>query len=96
MIVPTLEEGVSEDEIARYVNKFEVTLPKLLNMLREDESTIKKEKLILYVNETNKKRKVNKTLKKGKGKGKPGKANVAKKDPAKDKGQFFHYGKDER
>ena len=29
----------------------------------------------------------------GKGKGKLGKAKVAKKDPAKDKGQCFHCGK---
>ncbi|RWV83846.1 hypothetical protein GW17_00054494 [Ensete ventricosum] len=68
------------------MNKIEVTLSELLNMLREAESIIKKEKLVLYIGETNKKRKASKTLKKGKGKGRPGKANVAKKDPAKDKG----------
>ncbi|RZR87712.1 hypothetical protein BHM03_00015170 [Ensete ventricosum] len=74
------------------MNKFEVTLPKLLNMLREAESTIKKEKPILYVGETKKKRKASKTLKKGKGKGKLGKENIAKKDPAKDKGQRLARG----
>ncbi|RRT72128.1 hypothetical protein B296_00004090 [Ensete ventricosum] len=73
------------------MNKFEVTLPELLNMLREAESTIKKEKPILYIGETNKKRKASKTLKKGKGKERPDKAKVAKKYPIKDKGQCFHY-----
>ena len=75
------------------MNKLEVTLPKLLNMLREAESTIKKEKPVLYTSETRKKRKAERSLKKGKGKGKLGKAKVAKKDPAKDKGQCFHCGK---
>ncbi|RRT37494.1 hypothetical protein B296_00045519 [Ensete ventricosum] len=65
---------------------FEVTLLKLLNMLREVESVIKKEKLVLYIGETKKKRKANKILKKGKGKERPGKAKVAKRDSAKDKG----------
>ncbi|RZS29020.1 hypothetical protein BHM03_00062687, partial [Ensete ventricosum] len=73
---------------------FEVTIPKLLNMLREAESTIKKEKLVLYIGETNKKRKANKTFKKSKGKERPGKAKVTKKYPGKDKGQCFHYGQD--
>ena len=76
------------------INKLEVTLPKLLNMLREAASTIKKEKLVLCTGETKKKRKSKKSLKKGKGKGRPGKAKVAKKDPTKDKGQCFHFGKD--
>ncbi|RWW54031.1 hypothetical protein BHE74_00039424 [Ensete ventricosum] len=49
----------------------EVTLSELLNILREAESTIKKEKLVLYTSETNKKRKASKTLKKGKGKERP-------------------------
>ncbi|RRT66973.1 hypothetical protein B296_00034877 [Ensete ventricosum] len=99
IIMPMLEEGASEDEIARYVkyigivleenlcvdlihqflqdsfshlimnfnmSKFEVTLPELLNILREAESVIKKS--VLYIGETNKKRKTNKTLKKDKGK----------------------------
>ncbi|RWW18037.1 hypothetical protein GW17_00017994 [Ensete ventricosum] len=39
----------------------EVTLPELLNML----STIKKEKSIIYIGETNRKRKASKTLKNG-------------------------------
>ncbi|KAJ8466444.1 hypothetical protein OPV22_028996 [Ensete ventricosum] len=64
-------------------NKFEVTLSELLNMLREAESTIKKEKSALYIGEANRKMKASKTLKKGKGKGKSGKAKVAKKDPVK-------------
>ena len=68
------------------MNKLEMTFPKLLNMLREAESTIKKEKSVLYTGETKKKRKAEKYLKKGKGKGKSGKANVVKKDQAKDKG----------
>ena len=71
-----------------------MTLPELLNMLREVESTIRKEKPVLYTSETRKKRKAEKFLKKGKGKGRPGKARVAKKDPTKDKGQCFHCGKD--
>ncbi|RWV79069.1 hypothetical protein GW17_00059858 [Ensete ventricosum] len=83
MIVPTLEERISEDEIARF---FEVTLPELLNMLREAKSAIKKEKLVLYIGETKKKRKASKTLKKGMGKERPGKAKVAKKYPVNDKG----------
>ena len=75
------------------MNKLEVTLPELLNMLREVESTIKKEKSVLYTGETRKKRKAKRSLKKGKGKGRPGKAKVAKKDPTKDKAQCFHYDK---
>ncbi|RWW68661.1 hypothetical protein BHE74_00023805 [Ensete ventricosum] len=50
-------------------NKLEVTLLELLNMLREAESTIKKEKLVLYAGETEKKRKAEKPLKKDRGKG---------------------------
>ncbi|RWW09189.1 hypothetical protein GW17_00027335 [Ensete ventricosum] len=72
---------------------FEVTLPELFNMLREAESAIK-EKPVLYISETKKKRKASKTLKKGKGKERPGKAKVANKYPGKDKGQCFHYGQD--
>ncbi|RRT75149.1 hypothetical protein B296_00016532 [Ensete ventricosum] len=51
-----------------YMNKFELTLLELLNMLREVESTIKKEKPVLYNGETKKKMNASKTLKKGKGK----------------------------
>ncbi|RZS28002.1 hypothetical protein BHM03_00061544 [Ensete ventricosum] len=68
------------------MSKFEVTLCELLNMLREAESAIKKEKLVLYIGETKKKRKANKTLKKGKDKERLGKTKVATKDLAKDKG----------
>ncbi|RWV78439.1 hypothetical protein GW17_00060600 [Ensete ventricosum] len=67
-----------------HMNKFKVTLPKLLNMLREVESTIKKEKPVLYISETNKKRKASKTLKKGKSKERPSKTKVCKKEPIKD------------
>ncbi|RRT38638.1 hypothetical protein B296_00014648 [Ensete ventricosum] len=49
MIVLTLEERISEDEITHF---FEVTLPELLNMLRETESVIKKEKPVLCIGET--------------------------------------------
>ncbi|RRT41443.1 hypothetical protein B296_00024904 [Ensete ventricosum] len=64
----------------------EGTLPELQNMLREAESTIKKEKLVLYIGEINRKRNTSKTLKKGKDKERSGKAKVTKKDPTKDKG----------
>ena len=77
------------------MKKLKVTLLELLNMLRETKSTIKKEKSVLYTGEFEKKRKAIKTLKKGKGKGRSGKAKVAKKDLAKDKGQCFHCDKDE-
>ncbi|RRT50269.1 hypothetical protein B296_00010553 [Ensete ventricosum] len=36
------------------MSKFTVTLPKLLNMLREAKSAIKKEKSVLYISETKK------------------------------------------
>ena len=52
-------------------------------MLREAETTVKKDKPVLYIGETEKKMKVKKSLKKGKGKGRPGKAKVAKKRPGK-------------
>ncbi|RWW65478.1 hypothetical protein BHE74_00027212 [Ensete ventricosum] len=64
---------------------FEVTLSELLNMLREAENAIKKDKLVLYIYETNKKMKASKILKKVKGKERSGKVKVAKKDLAKDK-----------
>ncbi|RRT31143.1 hypothetical protein B296_00057252 [Ensete ventricosum] len=76
------------------MSKFEVTLPELLNILREVESAIKKEKPVLYIGETKKKTKASKILKKGKGKERPGKAKIAKRDPAKDKGQCFHFSQD--
>ncbi|RZS05217.1 hypothetical protein BHM03_00035700 [Ensete ventricosum] len=63
-------------------------------MLREAESTIAKEKSVLYIGQTKKKRKVDKSLKKGKGKGKLNRAKVAKKDLTKDKGHCFYYVKD--
>ena len=63
------------------MNKLEATLLELLNMLREAESTIKNEKPVLYTSETKKKRKTENSLKKGKGKSRPSKSKVAKKDP---------------
>ncbi|RWW18497.1 hypothetical protein GW17_00017515 [Ensete ventricosum] len=63
-------------------------------MLREAESVIKKEKSVLYISETKKKRKANKTQKKGKGKERSRRVKVTKKDPTKDKRLYFHYGKD--
>ncbi|RWV78917.1 hypothetical protein GW17_00060026 [Ensete ventricosum] len=64
--------------------------PRVVNLV----SLVSSKKLVLYIGETNKKRKANKTLKKGMGKNKPSKTKVAKKDHAKDNDQCFHYGKD--
>ncbi|RZS25382.1 hypothetical protein BHM03_00058571 [Ensete ventricosum] len=89
----SLPDSFSQFIINFNMNKFEVTLPKLLNILRETKSVIKK-KPFLYIGETKKKRKTSKTLKKGKGKERPGKTKVAKRDPVKDKGQCFHCGQD--
>ncbi|RRT77132.1 hypothetical protein B296_00002276 [Ensete ventricosum] len=76
----------------------EVTLPDLLNILKEAKGTIKKEKSVFYADEIRNKRKVEKSLKKGKGKGKgkgkSKKSKVTKKDPRKGKGQCY-YGKNE-
>ena len=93
-MLQSLPDSFSQFIMNFNMNKLKVTLPELLNMLREAESTIKKEKPVLYTSETRKKRKAERSLKKGKGKGKPGKAKVDKKDPAKDKGQCFHCGND--
>ncbi|KAJ8466414.1 hypothetical protein OPV22_028966 [Ensete ventricosum] len=83
-----LEDNMCVDLILQYLpnsfsyfimnfnmSKFKVTLPELLNMLREAESAIK-EKPVLYIGETKKKRKANKTLKKGKGKERPGEMDL--------------------
>ena len=94
IVLQSLPDSFSQFIMNFNMNKLEVTLPELLNMLREVESTIKKEKPVLYTSETRKKRKTERSLKKGKGKGRLGKAKVAKKDPTKDKGQCFHCGKD--
>ena len=94
IVLQSLPDSFSQFIMNFNMNKLEVTLPELLNILREAESTIKKEKPVLYTSETKKKRKAERSFKKGKGKGKPGKAKVTKKDPAKDKGQCFHCGKD--
>ena len=48
------------------MNKLKVTLPDLLNMLREAESTIKKEKPVLYIGKTKKKRKEESPLRRAK------------------------------
>ncbi|RRT38855.1 hypothetical protein B296_00053894 [Ensete ventricosum] len=52
----SLPNSFSQFIINFNLNKFEVTLPELLNMLREAESVIKKEKPILYISETKKKK----------------------------------------
>ena len=49
------------------INKLEVNLLELLNMLRDIESTIKNEKQVLYASETKKKRKAEKSHKNDKG-----------------------------
>ena len=76
------------------MKKIDVTLPELLNMLKNAEGTMKKERPVLFVAKNNKKRK--KSFKKGQGKNKrTEKAKVTqKKEPAKDKGQCFHCDKD--
>ena len=78
------------------MNKIDVILSNLLNMLKNVESMMKKEKPVLLVVENNKKRKANRSFKKGQGKSKrTKKVKVAKKkEPIKDKGQCFHCGKD--
>ena len=91
LILQCLLDSFSQFIMNFNMNKLEVTLFKLLNMLREAESIIKKEKLILYVDETKRKRKAGKSLRKGKGK--RDKTKVAKIDIAKDKGQCFYYSK---
>ncbi|KAJ8485199.1 hypothetical protein OPV22_017684 [Ensete ventricosum] len=94
LILQSLPDSFSHFIMNFNTSKFEVTLPELLNMLREAESAIKKEKPILYIGKTKNKRKNSKTLKKGKGKERLCKTKVAKKYPGKDKGQCFHYGRD--
>ncbi|RRT57916.1 hypothetical protein B296_00024061 [Ensete ventricosum] len=71
--------GNSGAEVAR---GFEVSLPKFLNILREAKSAIKKEKLVLYIGKTKKKRKANKTFKKGKGKERPALATTSYSPPS--------------
>ena len=73
IVLQSLPDSFSQFIMNFNMNKLEVTLPELLNMLREAESTIKKEKPVLYTGETRKKRKAERSLKKGKGKGKGGK-----------------------
>ncbi|KAJ8498092.1 hypothetical protein OPV22_008644 [Ensete ventricosum] len=67
LILQFLPDSFSHFIINFNMSKFKVTLPELLNMLREAESVIKKEKPVLYIGETKKKRKASKTLKKGQG-----------------------------
>ena len=92
IVLQFLPDSFSQFIMNFNMNKLKVTLLELLNMLREAKSTIKKEKPVLYTSETRKKKKADISLEKGKGR--PGKAKVAKKDSAKDKGQYFHYDKD--
>ncbi|RRT35939.1 hypothetical protein B296_00040627 [Ensete ventricosum] len=94
LILQSLPDSYSHFIMNFNISKFEVTLPEHLNMLGEAESAIKKEKPVLYISETKKKRNASKTLKKGKDKERSGKVNVAKKYQAKDKGQCFHYSQD--
>ncbi|RWV89446.1 hypothetical protein GW17_00048401 [Ensete ventricosum] len=67
--------------------------PELLNMLREAENTIKKEKLVLYIGETNRKKgRQVRSLRRTRAQKDRVRQKVAKKYPAKDKGQCFHCG----
>ena len=87
LVLQSLSDLFSQFIFNFNINKLELTLPELLNMLREAKSTtIKKEKLILNAGKTKKKRKVEKSLKKGKSKGRSSKAKVTENDLAKDKG----------
>ena len=91
LVFQSLPNSISQFITNFNMNKLNVTLLELLNKVREAKSTFKKEKSFLYISETKRKRRQKSPLKKGKGKCKSGKAKVAKKDPAKDKGQCFHY-----
>ncbi|KAJ8512155.1 hypothetical protein OPV22_002589 [Ensete ventricosum] len=71
LILQSLPDSFSHFIMNFNMSKFEMTLPKLLNMLREAESANKKEKSVLYIGDTKKKRKASKTHKKGKGKERP-------------------------
>ena len=96
LVLQSLLDLFSQFIINFNMNKLELTLPRLLNMLKEAKSTIKKEKPVLYTGETKKKKNEKKSLKKGKSKGKSGTTKVAKIDPVKDKGQYFHCDKDKQ
>ena len=58
IVLQSLPDSFSHFIMNFNMNKLYVTLPELLNMLREEESTIKKEKPVLYISKTKKKRKV--------------------------------------
>ncbi|KAJ8492384.1 hypothetical protein OPV22_014105 [Ensete ventricosum] len=88
LILQSIPDSFSHFIMNFNMSKFEVTLPELLNMLREAESTIKKEKLIIYIGETKKKRKTSKTLKKGKDKERPGKTKVLARPRRLDRGEM--------
>ena len=76
------------------MNKIDVTLAELLNMLKTAEGTLQKEKPnVLMIGKTNK-RKSGQALKKGKNK-RPMKTKQAEQeDKAKAKGQCFHCKKE--
>ena len=57
IVLQSLPDSFSQFIMNFNMNKLEVTLPELLNMLREVESTIKKKNPVLYTSETRKKRK---------------------------------------
>ena len=67
LVLQSLPDSFSQFIINFNMNKFKVSLPKLLNMLKKVKSTIKKEKSILYTGEIRNKMKAEKSFKKGKG-----------------------------
>ena len=68
LILQSLPDSFFQFIINFNMNKIDVTLSKLLNMLKNVEGTMKKERPVLFVAENNKKRK--KSFKKGQGKNK--------------------------
>ena len=94
LILQSLPNSFSQFIINFNMNKIDVTLPELLNMLKNAEGTMKKERPVLFVAENYKKRK--KSFKKGQGKNKRTKKAkvVKKKESVKAKRQCFHCSKD--
>ncbi|CAL9076301.1 unnamed protein product [Musa textilis] len=68
IVLQSLSDSFSQFIMNFNMNKLEVTLPELLNMLREAESTIKKEKPVLYTGETRKKGKLRRPLRRARAK----------------------------
>ena len=93
LILQSLSDSFSQFIINFHINKIDVSLAELLNMLKIAEGTLQKEKPnVLMIGKT-KKRKVGQALKKGKKK--PMKTKQAKpKDKDKAKGQCFHCKKE--